>query len=230
MAYPQGGRMMAESRTFEALFPGARGAVLTALFAEPGRWWTLEELAGRAGVRPGSIHGQLVRLRQRGIVREDRKAAYPRFQPDPGSQVFAELQAIVTKLTSSNGSETILVVEDTTATAQITRILLESWGYCALEAHTPGEALNLFDSHAGEIHLVLTDVMMPQMSGTQLADELRRRDPGVRVMFMSGDPDHESAGPNEFFLAKPFNPAGLSQMVRKALDGAAAPCKRINGR
>lgn len=221
--------MLDESRTLEALFPGARHTVLAALFAEPHRWWTLDELAGRAGVRPGAIQTQLVRLRKSGIVRQDRKGAHPRFQPDPACMVFAELQAIVMKLTSSSGGETILVVEDTAATAQITRILLESWGYSALEARTPSEALDLFDAHPGEIQLVLTDVRMPQMSGVQLADELRRRSPGVHVMFMSGDPDHEPAGPNEFFLAKPFNPSGLSQMVRKALDGAAA-CRRINGR
>lgn len=221
--------MMDESRTFEALFPGARHTVLAALFAEPRRWWALDELAGRAGVRPGVIQAQLVHLRNSGIVREDRKGACRRFQPDPACPVFAELQSIVMKLTSASGGETILVVEDTAATAQITRILLESWGYSALEAHTPSEALNLFDAHAGQIHLVLTDMTMPQMTGMELAHELRRRDPGVQVMFMSGDHDLESAGPDEFFLPKPFNPSGLSQMVRKALDGAAVH-KRINGR
>jgi CheY-like chemotaxis protein len=221
--------MMDELRTFEALFPGARHTLLAALFAEPHRWWTLDELAGRAGVRPGGILTQLVRLRKSGIIREDRKGACRRFQPDRACPVFAELQAIVTKLTTASGGETILVVEDTAATAQITRILLESWGYSALEAHTPSEALNLFDARAGEIHLVLTDVTMPQMSGIELAHELRRRDPAVRIVFMSGDHDHESAGPDEFFLAKPFNPASLSQMVRKALDCAPMP-KRINAR
>lgn len=220
---------MDESRTLEALFPGARHTVLAALFAEPRRWWTLEELAGRAGMRPGGIQAQLVGLRKGGILREDRKGACRRFQPDPACPVFAELQAIVMKLTSSSGGETILVVEDTAATAQITRILLESWGYSALEAHTPSEALDLFDAHTGEIHLVLTDITMPQMSGFELAHELRRRDPGVHVMFMSGEHDHESAGPDEFFLPKPFNPAGLSHMVRKALEGAPVR-KRINGR
>src|SRR5215469_4391917 len=163
MAYAQGGDMMDESRTFEALFPGARHTLLAALFAEPHRWWTPDELAGRAGVRPGGILPQLVRLRKSGIVREDRTGACRRFQPVRACPIFAELQAIVTKLTSASGGETILVVEDTAATAQITRILLESWGYSALEAHTPSEALILFDAHAGEIHLVLTDVTMPQM-------------------------------------------------------------------
>jgi CheY-like chemotaxis protein len=218
---------MAASQTFEALFPGVRRTVLAALFAEPHRWWTLEELAGRAGMRPGSIQTQLVRMRESGIVLEDRKGACARFQPDPACAVFAELQAIVMKLTSGSGGETILVVEDTAATAQITRILLESWGYRAFEAHTPAEALDLFDAHAGEVQLVLTDVMMPQMSGPQLAGEMRRRKPGLRVVFMSGYPDQELASLNEMFLAKPFNPTGLSQVVRKALDGSAAG-KRIN--
>jgi CheY-like chemotaxis protein len=211
---------MAGSRTLEALFPGARRTVLAALFGEPHRWWTVEELAGRAGVRPGSIQPQVVRLRKSGILREERAAGRAQFQPNPECQIFAELQAIVMKLTSGSGGETILVVEDTAATAQITRILLDSWGYRALEAHTPTEALDLFDAHAKEIRLVLTDVMMPQMSGSQLADELRRRKPEVRVVYMSGYQDMELADMDEMFLAKPFNPAGLSQMVRKALDTA----------
>ncbi len=225
---------MGESRTFEALFPGARHTLLTALFIEPQRWWTLEELAGRAGVRPGSIQPHLTRLRETGIVREQRGAGRARFQPDPECQVYPELHAMVMKLTSGSSGETILVVEDTAATAQITRILLESWGYRAIEAHSPGEALDLFDANASEVRLVLTDINMPTMSGTQLADELRRRNPNVSVLFMSGYPDEEMTRFNEMFLPKPFNPSGLSQMVRKALDRpgqAEAPTKRkrING-
>jgi CheY-like chemotaxis protein len=220
---------MEESRAFEALFPGARRTVLTALFVEPHRWWTLEELAGRAGVRPGGLRTQLARLRQSGVVREELTGGRPHFQPDPECQIFTELQAIVVKLTSANGGETILVVEDTAATAQITRILLESWGYRVLEAHTPAEALDLFTARAGDIQLLLTDVMMPQMCGTQLADEFRRRNPGIRVVYMSGYPDQELARFDELFLPKPFNPSGLAQMVRKALDGAVAR-KRINAR
>lgn len=94
----------------------------------------------------------------------------------------------------------------------------ESWGYHALEAHTPTEALDLFEAHGGEIHLLLTDIQMPQMTGPQLADELRRRKPDLRIVFMSGYPDPELAAVNETLLAKPFNPTGLSQTVRRALD------------
>ncbi len=221
--------MIRNSGIFEALFPGARRILLSALFAEPQRWWTLEELAGRAGVRPSSIQGQLARLRETGVVREERNGGCAHFQPNPECQVFSELQGMVMKLTSSSGGETILVVEDTAATAQITRILLESWGYRALEAHTPDQAIALFDAHGAEIHLVLTDIRMPQMSGIQLADELRRRNPEVRVAYMSGDPDPEILNLPEIFLAKPFNPTGLAQMVRRALDGQPAG-KPINAR
>ena len=225
--------MVSDSRTFEVLFPGARRTVLAALFSEPNRWWTVEELAGRAGVRPGSIQGHLVRLRESGIVRAERGSVSHHFQPNPDCEIFAELQAIVMKLTSGSGGETILVVEDTAATAQITRILLNSWGYRALEAHTPTEALDLFEANVREIQLVLTDVMMPHMSGPQLADEFRRRKPSVRVVYMSGYPDEGSDNADDMFLAKPFNPAGLSQMVRKALDswtGAPTNRRRMSGR
>jgi CheY-like chemotaxis protein len=226
--------MVAKSRTFEALFPGARRTVLTALFGEPNRWWTLEELAGRAGVRPASIQTSLTRMRESGIVREERRRGGSLFQPDPDCQIFAELQAIVMKLTSGSGGETILVVEDTAATAQITRILLNSWGYRVLEAHTPREALELFDSHAQEIHLLLTDVMLPQMSGPLLVDEFRRRNPALCVVYMSGYPDEE-LNVDDLFLSKPFNPTGLAQVVRKALDGASSRAagsgrKRMNAR
>jgi CheY-like chemotaxis protein len=224
---------MAESGALESLFPGARRTLLSALFAEPNRWWSLEELAGRAGVRPGSLQPHLIRLRESGIVREERGAGRAKFQPNPECQIFAELHAIVMKLTSGRDGETILVVEDTAATARITRILLESWGYRVLEAHTPAMALDLFDTHGKDVQLVLTDVMMPQMSGPQLAEELRRRNPRVRVVYMSGYPDQEMDQLPELFLAKPFNPAGLAQVVRKALDsytGAQHCGKTINGR
>lgn len=215
----QYGSMSVGSRIFETLFPGARRTVFAALFSEPGRWWTPEELAGRAGVRLACIQGHLTRLRDTGILREQRDNGRIRLQPNPECQVFAELHGMVTKLTASAGGETILVVEDTAATAQITRILLESWGYRALEAHTPAEALRLFDAHAAEIHLLLTDMRMPQMSGSQLADELRKRKPELRIVFMSGYPDNDTSGAEDCFLAKPFNPAGLSQTIRRALDG-----------
>ncbi len=212
--------MVSESRILEALFPGSRRTIFAALFTEPQRWWTLEELAGRAGVLAVSLQPHVLRLRDAGVIREKRTDAKARFQADPECPVYAELLGLVRKLTPLKLGETILVVEDTPATAQITRILLESWGYRTLEAHTPNEALDLFDAHASDIQLLLTDVMMPVMNGPQLAAELRKRNPRLRVVFMSGYSDTELNGSSEMFLAKPFNPTGLAQTVRRALDSA----------
>jgi CheY-like chemotaxis protein len=220
---------MVESKVLEALFPGARRLMLCAMFGEPDRWWSLEELAGCAGVRPATQQAYLMRLRRAGIVRERTADGASRFQPEPACSIYADLRTIIVKLTQAPVcGETILVVEDTEATAQITRILLESWGYVVLEAHSPIEALDLFESHADEIQLLLTDVLMPEMSGPQLADELRRSRPNLPVVLMSGSPEDPFRRPSDGYLAKPFNPWSLSQMVRKTLDGVSCPAQRIN--
>src|SRR6185369_2752355 len=101
--------------------------------------------------------------------------------------VFSEMQAIVTKLTAeTRDSETILIVEDQEATAQITRILLESWGYRVIEAHSGLEALQVLASDGDGVQLVLTDVIMPGMNGPELASEILTRRPDLRIVFMSG--------------------------------------------
>jgi CheY-like chemotaxis protein len=216
------GKAMNASKTLEALFPGARRSILCAMFAEPGRWWSLTELAGRAGVQATSLRPHIAHLREGGLVRERHDEGHVWFQPDPSCRIFPELQAILTKLAIPTGGETILVVEDQPATAQITRILLESWGYRVLEAHNACEALQVFGQHAEEIRLLLTDVIMPDVSGPQLADQLQRLRPDLCVVFMSGYPSDELARrANAEFLPKPFNPAGLSKMVRKQLDREA---------
>ena len=87
-----------------------------------------------------------------------------------------------------------------------------------LEAHQADEAIRIFEEHDGQVHLLLTDVIMPGMSGPQLAGELVGRDPQLRVVFMSGYPNEELIGEHRSFLQKPFNPAGLSQAIRKELD------------
>src|ERR1700735_2451549 len=88
-----------ESKVLEALFPGARRIVLSALFADPDRWWSVEEVAGCAGVPPGSQQTYLVRLSKVGVLREQRAAGEARYQPDPACSIYAELRTIVAKLT-----------------------------------------------------------------------------------------------------------------------------------
>jgi CheY-like chemotaxis protein len=211
---------MADTRPLDALFPGPRRSVFCALYSDPERWWSLSELAGRAGLQAATLRHHLNDLCEAGVLRHSFEGGRLQFQPNPGCPVHAEIRAIVNKLTPAEhaGAETILVVEDQPATAQITRILLESWGYRVLEAHDSSEALSLYEQEASSIHLLLTDVIMPGMTGPELAEQLTSRNPQLRVVFMSGYPSREFDGLQAAFLPKPFNPASLSRMVRKALD------------
>lgn len=215
-----------DAGTLEALFPQPRRLILGALFGEPERWFSLPELAGRAGVQPATVRQHLTALREGGILREKEAGGRPWFQADPASPVFPELQSMVSKLTARAAGETILVVEDQPATAQITRILLESWGYHVIEARDGAAALSVYETFDGVIQLLLTDVIMPGMSGAQLADELLRRNPRLHVVFMSGYPAEQISTHNAAFLPKPFNPSRLSRTIRKELERT----ERLQGR
>jgi two-component system, cell cycle sensor histidine kinase and response regulator CckA len=219
---------MKEAKTLEALFPNPRRTIFAAIYAEPGRWWSLSELAGRAGMQGSTLRHHLTQLREAGMIREKAEGGRPWFQPDPACPIFDEMQAIVTKLAAqSNAAETILIVEDQAATAQITRILLESWGYKVIETHGAEEAIRIFDNDGDGVHLVLTDVLMPGMTGPQLANELTRRKPELRIVFMSGYPADQLSDSDATFLPKPFNPASLARIIRKELDRPAAPRRQM---
>ena len=211
---------MDDLRTLDALFPGPRKFLLAALFGEPDRWWSLGELAGRAGVQPASLRPHITHLRDSGIIREQQDEGKPWFRADESSAVYRELRALLDKLVERADGEMILVVEDQPATAQITRILLESWGYKVLEAHCAAEALEILEMRAAEVRLLLTDVIMPGMNGPQLATHVLQKCPDLPVVFMSGYPSDELLGQDCSFLAKPFNPASLARVVRKGLDRA----------
>jgi CheY-like chemotaxis protein len=213
---------MSELNPLDVLFPGARRPILAALYGEPSRWWSLPELAGRAGLSPATLRRHLAHFRDAGLISERADGERDWFQPNPASPVYAEMQAIMTKLTSqTRAAETILIIEDQEATAQITRILLESWGYRVFEAHSGAEALEIFKKDGDAIQLVLTDVIMPGMSGPQIAGELVRQRPGLRVAYMSGYPSDTLNQLDAAFLAKPFNPHSLARMIRRELDRRA---------
>lgn len=204
----------------QVLFPGPRRSILRPLFSDPDRWWSASELAGRSGLHPRSLRTHLDMLVTSGLIRERQDVRRAWFQADPGCPVFAEIASIIAKLDSAHpASETILVVEDQPATAKVTRILLESWGYRVLEAHGGGEAVELFERNHGDVQLLLTDIIMPGIGGLQLAGILRQHNPALRVIFMSGY-DNEDLPQRQAFLSKPFNPAGLSRIVRRELDRA----------
>jgi two-component system, cell cycle sensor histidine kinase and response regulator CckA len=121
------------------------------------------------------------------------------------------------------GQETILLVEDEAAVLRLTRRMLVTQGYTVLAASTPGEAIALAAEHAGEIHLLMTDVVMPEMNGRDLAKNLLSRYPRLRRLFMSGYTanviaHHGVLDAGVHFIQKPFSLADLTARVREALD------------
>jgi two-component system, cell cycle sensor histidine kinase and response regulator CckA len=121
------------------------------------------------------------------------------------------------------GHETVLLVEDEDAVRSLARLILRSCGYTVLEAQDGGEALLVAERHQARIHLLLTDLVMPRMSGRELADLMLDARPEVRVLFMSGYTDeavlrHGVLEANVAFLQKPFSPAILARKVREVLD------------
>ncbi len=124
-------------------------------------------------------------------------------------------------------SETILVVEDDDAVRNLVRMVLESRGYRVLEARGGVEALDRAREHGGPLHLLLTDIVMPEMSGHELAEHARALHPRLRVLYISGYADQEQArrgvrDPLAGYLPKPFSPETLERKVREVLDAVPA--------
>ncbi len=130
---------------------------------------------------------------------------------------------IPTAKTASGGTETILVVEDESAVLKMTRMMLEQKGYSVLSAATPAEALEKVKTHSGAIDLLLSDVVLPGMSGRDLAGQIAGLNPGIRVLFMSGYTADVIAHQGVLdggvaFIQKPLSLSDLAEQVRAALD------------
>ncbi len=133
-------------------------------------------------------------------------------------------KASVETHTSARGTETILLVEDESAVRRLTRQILERHGYTILEAAHGMEALQIAADHPDVIHLLLTDVVMPNLGGRDLAVAMRARKPEMKVLYMSGFTDdavvrHGVSVAADALLQKPFTPAALARKVRSVLDG-----------
>jgi CheY-like chemotaxis protein len=119
------------------------------------------------------------------------------------------------------GTETILLVEDAMALREIIRESLQAVGYQVLLAANGAEALEVVRQHSGPIHLLITDVVMPQMSGPELAQRVAAICPETPVLYMSGYADtlarFRALHPDVVFIQKPFALAALSQKVREVL-------------
>jgi CheY-like chemotaxis protein len=123
------------------------------------------------------------------------------------------------------GNETVLLVEDEELVRDLATRLLEQQGYRVLKAANGQEALLVAKEHPGEtIHLLLADIVMPQMGGKELADWLKISRPNVKVLYTSGYADdaivhHGVLDPGTHFLQKPFSLKTVSHKVREVLDG-----------
>ncbi|NTW98485.1 MAG: response regulator [Geobacteraceae bacterium] len=133
-----------------------------------------------------------------------------------------EKAEIIEAIPVSQG-ETVLVVEDEPGVLSTSKIILEKLGYKVLTAGTPQEAIRLADEHAGEIHLLITDVVMPKMNGRDLATQLHAAYPDMKIIFMSGYTadiitDQGLLQEDVDFLQKPFKMKELASKVRAVLD------------
>ncbi|MBI3456043.1 MAG: response regulator [Candidatus Rokubacteria bacterium] len=132
-------------------------------------------------------------------------------------------ESVASVAPAAGGRETVLLVEDEETLRELAREILEMRGYAVLEARHGGEALVLAEQYPGPIHAMLTDVVMPEMSGRDLASRLTAAHPETKVLYMSGYTDsaiehHGVLDPGTAFLQKPFTPDTLARKVRGVLD------------
>ena len=125
------------------------------------------------------------------------------------------------------GTETILIVEDRDTVRKLVQRVLRKAGYTVLEASDGDQALRVCEGHAGPVHAVLTDVVMPTMGGRKLVDSLSAIRPGVKVLYMSGYTDnaivhHGVLDPGVNYIQKPFMPEVLLAKLREVLDASSS--------
>jgi two-component system, cell cycle sensor histidine kinase and response regulator CckA len=168
-----------------------------------------------------------------GIVKQNNGFIYVYSEPGQGTTFKIYLPACKTKpvdfqkesqlASATSINKTILLVEDETNILELGKLMLERLGFKVLSASTPGEAIHMAKEHIGDIHLLITDVIMPEMNGRDLAKRLISFYPGIKRLFMSGYTGdiiahHGLLDENVHFMQKPFSFEDLASKVREALD------------
>ena len=146
------------------------------------------------------------------------KIYLPRYYGDS-----TEIQNTGVEIALQGGSETILLVEDEPMTLELSQVMLKELGYRVIIANTPVEAIQLARKHADEIHLLITDVIMPEMNGRNLAEKLQSLYPNIKCLFMSGYTANIIAhrgilDAGVHFIQKPFSMSQLALKTREVLD------------
>ncbi|MFB3886025.1 MAG: histidine kinase N-terminal 7TM domain-containing protein [Thermodesulfobacteriota bacterium] len=210
--------MVAISDTGCGMQPEIRERIFEPFFTTKGR-------SGGTGLGLSTVHG---------IIKESQGYILVYSEPDKGTtfkiylpRVEAEAIALPPRDEIGylpKGDETILLVEDETSVRNLTAHVLREQGYTVLEAANGSEALSVVLDRAVEpIHLLFTDVVMPQMGGKELAERLKTMQPNTKILFTSGYPDSTIIyqgllDPDVDFIAKPLSPSSLARKVREVLD------------
>lgn len=152
----------------------------------------------------------------------ERGTTFKVYFPQIDEQVGEALEAQTLNSTLT-GTETILLVEDDKSLRESIRTILQQHGYLVLEAEDGDEAETLSSGYQGPVHLLLTDVIMPGMSGHLLAQHLTKRRPELKVLYVSGYADHAAIhhgllDPGSILLSKPFSPEALARKIREVLE------------
>jgi len=171
-----------------------------------------------------------------GIVQQSRGYIDVQSKPGSGSRFDVYLPqltkssssaAIETPLVAARGVEGILLVEDNQQLRAMAKTLLESYGYSVFAVEDAAQVESICELHSGKIDLLLTDIVLPRMSGTEVAKRVSAKVPGIKVLYISGYSTHASFDRSSLdasgaFLPKPFPPAVLAAKVREVLDQRVA--------
>ncbi|MCA1795564.1 MAG: response regulator [Desulfobacteraceae bacterium] len=195
-------------------------------------FFTTKEVGKGTGLGLATIYG---------IVKQNKGFISVYSEPGQGSTFKIYLPRLVAKEDAekvvpekkavSGGTETILLVEDEPTILRMTRMMLERKGYTVISAATPAEAIEKAKNHSAVIDLLMTDVVMPQMNGRDLAGQITALYPDIGLLFMSGYTSNVIAHQGVLddgvaFIQKPFSMADMTMKVRDVLDTAPDKVQR----